>query len=213
MAMIKAPSDAMQVKVTGQKWSWSMRYPEGFQTGGQGAEFHLPVGKPIQFKIISTDVLHSFFVPNFRIKMDAIPGRYTTIWAEATQPGEYPIFCTEYCGTDHSNMLAKIIVEPEEQYRAWVEKQTKVEISAESGKKLFEQRCVACHSVDGSAKIGPSFKGLMGRDEKLQDGNTVKVDENYVTESIINPMAKVVQAFLQQCLPLRGSFVKKRSTV
>ncbi len=196
-----APSNAMEVRVTGQKWFWSMQYPykenERLVVGGPGAEFVFPVHKPVKIVLTGVDVLHSFYVPNFRIKMDAVPGRYTTLWFEATRTGEFPLLCTEYCGQDHSNMLGKIKIVEEPEYLAWLNsvKDKGDVVSADQGKALYASKgCLACHSVDGSKIIGPSFKGLYGRKESTDKGE-VQVDDNYIRESILNPTAKVVSGY------------------
>jgi cytochrome c oxidase subunit II len=192
-----APANAMELRVTGQKWFWSAAYPEGFAVGGVGAEFVVPTNRPVKVVGTTTDVLHSFFVPNFRVKQDMLPGRYTTLWFEASEPGTYPVLCTEYCGKDHSNMLAKITAVPPEQYAAWAQKMKDEaaggEINAATGEKLYGQFCVACHSTDGTNRVGPSFKGLYGRQEALADGSTVAVDAAYITESIYEPAKRIAQ--------------------
>jgi cytochrome c oxidase subunit 2 len=185
------PKDSMEVYVTGQKWSWSFRHKNGCTDN----VLHVPVQRNVRLVITSVDVLHSVWVPNFRVKMDAVPGRFTDLWFNATQPGEYPLECTEYCGTSHSDMLSKVIVEDQAAYDTYLADCTKVEISAEGGAKLYEKRgCKTCHSVDGTKLVGPTFKGLWGKDESTTSGS-VKVDENYIRESIMEPQAKIVSGF------------------
>ncbi len=209
LEMFVAPAGATEVQVTGQKWQWTIAYdlPNGdrVSVGGPGAEFVFPKNKKFKLILKSTDVLHSFYVPNFRIKTDVIPGRYTTLWFEATEAGEYPLLCTEYCGTDHSNMLGKIkIVETEAEWLAWLDKSNTVVVSAESGKTLFETKgCTACHSVDGSAMTGPTFKGLWGRAEQTNKG-PITVDADYITESILQPQAKLVNGYQPVMPPYQG---------
>jgi cytochrome c oxidase subunit 2 len=204
-----APSGATEVQVTGQKWQWSITYTtntgDKVVVGGPGAEFVFPKGKKFKLVMKSQDVLHSFFVPNFRIKSDVIPGRYTTLWFEATEAGVFPLLCTEYCGKDHSNMLGKIkIVETEQEFTDWLEKQKVTVVNAESGKALFEQKgCTACHSVDGTKLVGPSMKGLWERTEKTSAGE-VKVDAEYITESIWQPQAKIVEGYPPAMPPFQG---------
>ena len=174
----------------------------------------------------SQDVLHSFFIPNFRVKQDVVPGMYTSVWFEAKVPGEHQVFCTEYCGLSHSGMLARIIVLESAKYELWKSGKIKfddnikiatpdhiqfAQSSAQSGDaklaavhiplpeqgaKLVQVKgCVACHSLDGSSKIGPSYKGIFGKEVELTDGSKVVVDENYIRESVRKPQAKIVKGF------------------
>lgn len=191
------PANAYEIQVRAEKWRWNFIYPDGTQTLN---ELHVPVGRPVKLVMSSTDVLHSFFVPAFRVKQDVIPNRYSTVWFEATTPGTQVIFCTEYCGTGHSDMVASVIAHPPEEFQKLLE--AGFESGGEGrdpvawGEDLFTKKtCNACHSVDGSPKVGPTMKGLFGKEEKLADGSTVKVDENYLRESMMDPNAKVVQGF------------------
>jgi cytochrome c oxidase subunit II len=201
MEMWVAPSGATEVKVVAKKWAWSMVYDhKGDKVvvgGGQGAEFGFVKGRPYKLIMTSNDVLHSFFVPNFRIKSDVIPGRYTTVWFEATEAGNFPQFCTEYCGTDHSNMMSMIrVFNTDEEFDAWMKTQQKVDVTPEGGKALYTGKgCNACHSVDGSRGIGPSWKGLYGSKHGVVGGAQVDVNEAYISESILNPMAKIVEGY------------------
>lgn len=191
------PADAVEIQVIAKKWSWAFRYPNGHVD----TELHLPVATPVKFRLQSDDVIHSFFVPAFRVKMDCVPGRYTTAWAEATQTGEYVLFCAEYCGTRHSDMLARVVVHESGEYESWLAKASdflNTMTPEAAGKLLYQRRgCVQCHSDDGSAKAGggPSFKGTYGSSQPLTDGSTVVVEDNYIRESILNPMAKVRGGF------------------
>ncbi len=189
------PANATEVRVTAQKWFWTWTYPEGFSVGGKGAEFVVPIGEPVKLVMTSTDVLHSLFVPNFRVKQDVVPGRYTTLWFQATELGTFPILCTEYCGTDHSNMLAKIKVVSKEEYAAWAKKtaDSGATVDAPTGEKLVNQYCTACHSVDGSMRVGPSFKGLYGREEELADGSKIVANDAYIMESIYTPAKAIAK--------------------
>jgi len=196
MTLSRAPGNAETINVTARKWSWNFEYGNGQRLTN---ELHVEVNKPYKLVMTSEDVIHSFYVPSFRNKMDVIPGRYTTFWFEATQTGEHQVFCTEYCGDGHSDMLAKIHVHTPEDFAKW-QKESQVEDTTtplpELGAKLYNSRaCFTCHSTDGSAKVGPSFKGLFGKQEQLADGTTVTVDEEYLRESMLQPNAKVVQGF------------------
>lgn len=198
--MFVAPEGAKELRVIGQKWMWTVQYPDdGVEVSGQGAQVVVPVGKPVKLVMASQDVIHSFFIPNFRTKQDVIPGRYTTLWFNSDKVGEYPVFCAEYCGTDHSVMMAQVKVVSDADFAAWVKKKQEADNSLspkELGAKLYKAKgCNACHTIDGSPKAAPSFKGLYGKDETMNDGKTVKVDDNYIRESILNPQAKIVKGF------------------
>jgi cytochrome c oxidase subunit 2 len=207
-----APKDAREIHVTGQKWSWTFSYPNGVVDGA----LHVPSGEPVRLILTSSDVIHSLFIPAFRAKMDAVPGRYTELWFEADRTGEFPILCAEYCGTGHSSMLTKVIVHPRGRYERWLDEQARKAASAspaELGSKLYEQQgCQACHTIDGSPKIGPTLKGAFGREEKLTDGSTVTVDENYIRQSILEPQAKIVQGFAPSMPTYQGKLSDRELT-
>jgi cytochrome c oxidase subunit 2 len=201
MDMRTPPDGAMEIMVNAKKWSWLFTYPNGW---GE-PELHVPRDVPVTLVMTSEDVIHSLFIPAFRVKMDVVPGRYTKLWFNATEVGEFTLFCTEYCGTKHSDMLAKVVVHDSvAEYQQWLEKASdpytqedgKPRPLAEVGAMFFNKRgCVQCHSIDGSVKTGPTFKGTFGTTQKLTDGTDVVIDENYVRESILNPMAKVCRGF------------------
>ncbi len=204
------PKDAVEIHVQGQKWKWLFTYPSGLVS----SELHVPVGEDVRVIIQSVDVLHSLYIPAFRTKMDAVPGRYTDLWFHATREGEYPIFCAEYCGTSHSDMLAKAVVHPPGGYEAWL-KEREEELNnlppVELGQKLYsEQGCSTCHSVDGATKIGPSWKGIFGSTHTFTDGTSATVDENYIIESINTPAAKVVQGFSPSMPTYQGKLNDKQ---
>ena len=205
------PNDALEIKATGQKWFWTFDYPNGANSIN---DLVVPVGEPVKLLLSSQDVIHSFFVPDFRVKMDVLPNRYTLTWFEATDTGEYEIFCTEYCGKGHSEMLGKVIVMTEVDYNAWLEKSA-VDIPEgmsleEAGAQLYTSKaCVTCHSVDGRPGVAPSFKGRYGIQQRMVDGSTVMVDENYLRESILNPQAKVVEGY-QPVMPTYQGVLKDR---
>lgn len=192
-----APSNAREVQVYAQQWLWQFEYKNGKKLNN---ELVVPVGVPVKLIMTSKDVLHSFYVPSFRIKQDVIPGRYTDLWFEAEKLGDFHVFCTEYCGLDHSKMLAKLKVVPLDEYEKWLA--TTVEVAGGPGAQLFNEKgCVACHSLDGSPKVGPSFKGLFGRTSAFDDGTEAKADENYIRESIVNSNAKTVKGFPKNVMP------------
>lgn len=196
LKMNVAPKDALEIKVTGQKWFWSFDYPNGASTMN---EMVVPFGKPVKLLLSSKDVIHSFFVPDFRVKMDVLPNRYTTLWFDAKNPGTYQIYCTEYCGTGHSAMLGQIKVVRETEYNTWLasvgggDENTPL---PELGAKVYKAKaCVTCHTIDGGASVGPTFKGVFGHEVELLDGTSVTVDENYIRESLLKPQAKIVKGF------------------
>ncbi len=198
------PDDAYEVKVTGFKWAWNFEYENGAVSPN---ELHVPAGRPIKLVMISRDVLHSFYVPEYRVKHDVIPNRYTYVWFEAEEPGESQVYCTEYCGTSHSMMLAKVIVHEPEEFNTWLATANipGSGTPVEQGKALVETNaCQSCHSLDGSDLIGPSFKGIWGREELMSDGTTITVDENYIRESILNPGAKIVDGYQNQMASYQG---------
>lgn len=196
--MRTAPQDAFEIHVTGYQWGWKFNYKSGVQTN---TEFAVPVGRPIKLIMKSDDVLHSFFLPAFRIKQDTVPGRYTSLWFTARTPGDYQVFCTEYCGTSHSVMLATLKVLPPEQFENWLIENAKIKDLplAERGKLIVEKgTCVSCHNVTAERKIGPGFAGLWGSVREFTDGTKVTADENYIRESIIYPAKKIVNGYANQ---------------
>lgn len=193
------PSDTLDINVTGRQWLWQFKYNNGKTTLN---ELYVPEGKPIKLIMTSEDVNHGFFVPAFRVKQDLMANRYTQLWFKATKTGTYDLFCTQYCGTGHSAMLGKVIVMAPEEYKKWEksEGEQKENVAgvppAERGKQLYTQRgCNACHSIDGTRIVGPTWKGLWEKEEVMQDGQKVAVDENYVRESILEPNAKIVNGY------------------
>ncbi len=189
--MSTPPPDSYEITVRGKQWAWEFEYAEGALSF---SEMYVPVGRPVKLIMSSTDVLHSFFIPEFRIKHDVLPNRYTSVWFEATQAGRYQIYCTEYCGTEHSGMLAEVVVVSEEDFASWILEQSQDLPPAELGEQLFAQ-CAACHAIDGSVKIGPPLNGLYGTQRALADGSTVTADEDYLKESILNPAAKIAAGY------------------
>ncbi|MDH3283290.1 MAG: cytochrome c oxidase subunit II [Acidobacteriota bacterium] len=195
MSMHTPMADAYEVLVTGQKWKWLFTYPNGYID----ENLHIEAGRNVRLVMSSEDVIHSVWVPAFRIKQDVVPGRYNKLWFRTEMPGEYVLFCTEYCGTSHSDMNAKVVVHPAGEFDAWLEEASDFLSRmppAEAGALLYRQRgCTQCHSVDGGAGIGPTFLGLFGSRDQLTDGTRVLVDEDYVRESILYPQAKLVAGY------------------
>jgi len=199
------PDDALEVNVTARQWSWAYTY----KSGKKSADLVVPVGRPVKLLLTSDDVLHSYFIPAFRIKQDAVPGRYTAQWFRADKTGEYQVFCTEYCGALHSGMLSKVKVLTEPEYDAWIGGGPvllaggKPLSLAEQGKKLYQERtCAQCHSVEGKTGIGPAFNGLFGSTVTMDDGKSFKADENYLRESILQSQAKIKKGFDKGKMPV-----------
>ena len=200
--MRKPPDDAYELQVVARKWSWAFQYPNGVVHD----DLHLPVDRPVRLVMSSEDVIHSLFVPAFRVKQDVVPGRYTQTWFYPTRPGNYPLYCAEYCGQKHSSMDATVVVHPSGEFEQWLrdeEEQMNNLPPAELGALLYKrQGCVQCHAVDGNTrgKVGPSFLGTFGTQQALKTGEPVTVDENYIRESILEPLAKV-RAGYQPVMP------------
>jgi len=195
------PRDALEIFVVGRQWMWKLQHPEGQR---EINELHVPLGRSVKLTMTSEDVIHSFFVPAFRIKKDVVPGRYTTAWFEATKAGEYHLFCTQYCGTSHAEMTGKIVVMEPRAYEQWLAGGAAVEAPVLAGARLFQQfGCQACHRADGSGR-GPSVVGLIGKSVALENKQTVTADEGYIRESIINPQAKIVAGYPPIMPPFKG---------
>ena len=186
------PSDALEISIIAKQWMWKVQHP-----GGQSEidELHIPAGRPIKLMMTSQDVIHDFFVPAFRVKKDVLPGRYTTVWFEATKPGSFQLFCSQYCGTQHSGMVGRIIVMAPAAFATWLGGGAANVSMAGAGEKLFQRLgCVACHQANDSGR-GPSLVGLIGKQVALHGGRSVTADEDYVRESILNPQAKIVAGY------------------
>jgi cytochrome c oxidase subunit II len=189
----RAPDDAMRINVVGKQWMWKMQHMEGRR---EIDELHIPIGRPVQVMLTSEDVIHSFYVPAFRTKQDAVPGRYSTTWFEATVPGTYHLFCAEYCGTLHSGMIGRIVAMEPAAFQAWLagtDTQQDVVLSvADAGRHIFEQQgCASCHAAGATAR-GPSLAGLFGSTVTLEGGQRVVADDEYLRESILQPQKRLV---------------------
>ncbi|HEX2643207.1 MAG TPA: cytochrome c oxidase subunit II [Thermoanaerobaculia bacterium] len=192
-SMYRPPADAVEYWSVGKQWMWKFQHPEGQR---EINNLHVPVGQSIKLNLQSEDVIHSFYVPAFRVKQDAVPGRQTTVWFRATKPGVYHMFCTEYCGAEHSQMIGSVIVMEQGDYESWLAAggNTAQPMTA-SGADLFQSlACSTCHRVQGDQRLAqaPNLVGIFGRQQKLSDGRTVIADESYIRESILNPQAKIV---------------------
>lgn len=207
------PDDAYAIQVTGQKWAWMFTYPNGYVD----KDLHVPVNTPVKLTMTSEDVIHSLYIPAFRIKRDALPGRYTTTWFEADRTGEFELFCTEYCGEGHSAMMARVVVHDKAEFAKWLQDAGAFIDRlppAEAGAKLFSiQGCAQCHSVDGSGGIGPSLKNVYGTQQPLQGGSSVLADENYIRESIMDPQAQIVAGYQPVMPTYKGRLKDKEITV
>ena len=206
------PENAYEVHVQAKQWTWDFMYKSGKVSSN---EFYVPVGVPVKLVMASEDVLHSFFIPSLRIKQDVVPGRYTTLWFKAEKTGSYQVFCTEYCGAAHSAMLAKMNVVPMPEFEKWLLENDEGLTLAQKGEKLYNSKgCIACHSTDGSVKVGPSWRGLFGKPQHtLATGDTVTADENYVRESILNPNAKLVKGFSAGLMPAQQGLLTEEQLI
>jgi cytochrome c oxidase subunit 2 len=209
--LYRPPADAIEFTAIGKQWMWKIQHPEGQR---EINAMHVPVDQAIRMKIASEDVLHSFYIPAFRIKQDAVPGRYTSIWFKATKPGTYHLFCAEYCGTEHSRMIGSVIVMEQKDYEVWMAGGTPGKSMVASGADLFTSlACVTCHRASpGVVQRGPKLEGVFGSQVKLADGRSVTADDNYVRESILNPTAKVVSGFDPVMPTFQGQITEEQLT-
>lgn len=193
MGLRNVPQDAMEIQAEGRMWSWSFTYPDGRVTD----KLVVPAGKPVKVHLTTADVLHSFYVPAFRVKKDAIPGRTTYVWFNATRPGSYDIFCTEYCGLGHSSMLSRVEALSADAYHSWLT--AKPGPAAKPGEALLTKHgCIGCHSLDGTKSIGPTFKGMMNRQETVvtpEGEKMITADADYLKRSILLSKAEIVKGY------------------
>jgi cytochrome c oxidase subunit II len=186
------PKDTLDIYVIGKQWMWKLQQPNGKK---EINELHVPVGRDVKLIMGSEDVIHDFFVPAFRVKMDVVPGRYNTLWFRATKPGKYHFFCSQYCGTEHALMGGYVTVQDPAEYSAWLADEGGELDPVAAGEKLFTQlACVTCHLSNGTGR-GPSLNGVYGGRVLLADGSTVAADDAYIRESILQPKAKIVAGF------------------
>lgn len=188
----RPPADSMEVFVVGKQWMWKVQHPDGVR---EINELHVPINRNVKITLGSEDVLHDYYIPAFRVKMDAVPGKLTTMWFRATKAGTYQIFCAEYCGTQHSGMIGQVIAMEEHDYEAWLAGGRSTGTAVENGERLFtDLACITCHKTDTTGR-GPVLADVFGHEVRLMDGRTVIADDNYLRESIVNPQAKVVLGF------------------
>jgi cytochrome c oxidase subunit 2 len=190
--MTRPPKGAMEIYVVGKQWMWKVQHMDGAR---EINELHVPIGRPVKLIMGSEDVIHSFFIPDFRVKADVIPGRYNTLWFTASKPGRYHLFCTQYCGTKHSAMIGWVTAMDPAEYQTWLSGGSSGGTMAENGAKLFQDlACATCHLENGQGR-GPVLKGVYGHQVLLQSGQTITMDDAYIRESILTPQAKIVAGF------------------
>jgi cytochrome c oxidase subunit 2 len=188
----RPPPDAMEINVVGKQWMWKMEHPEGNR---EIDELHVPLGRNIKLTLASQDVIHSFFLPAFRIKQDVVPGRYSTLWFKANKLGTFHLFCSEYCGTHHSAMIGSVIVMKPEAYQQWLARGAPGSTLAQEGEQLFRQYgCTGCH-VNSTSVHAPPLEGVFGRPVPLQDGRFVMADDAYLRDSILLPAKDIVAGY------------------
>src|SRR6476620_9190256 len=187
------PEDAMEIYVVGKQWMWKAQHETGQR---EINELHVPVGRKVKLTMTTEDVLHDFYIPAFRTKADVVPGRYTYIWFEPTKPCKYHLFCSEYCGLNHSGMGGWVYVMEQRDYDNWLSGNVSGQTPVEMGKDLFTNKlgCSSCHA-GGPQQRGAKLEGIYGHDVKLVGGATVTADENYIRNSILNPSSQVVEGF------------------
>jgi cytochrome c oxidase subunit II len=190
--MYRFPPDAPEVYVLGRQWMWEVRHPGGKR---EINELHIPVGQPVKLLMTSQDVIHSFYVPAFRVKQDVIPGRYTSMWFQPNRVGKYHLFCAEYCGTKHSGMIGWVVVMEPSEYQHWLESGTTEAPMAASGAQLFKSYgCSGCHGVNSTVRA-PLLDGVYGHPVPLEGGSVITADEKYIRDSILLPMSQVVAGY------------------
>ncbi len=186
------PADALEIFVVGKQWMWKVQHPEGRR---EINELHVPIGYPVKLTMTSQDVIHSFYVPAFRIKMDAVPGRYTSTWFQASKTGTFHLFCAEYCGTAHAGMGGQVVVMKPSEYEQWLRTGAPEEPLAAAGERLFQQLgCSGCHSPNSTVRA-PPLEGIYGKPMPLQSGHVVTADESYIRDSILLPQKDVVAGY------------------
>ncbi len=206
IANSRVPQQAMDIYVVGRQWMWKIQHPSGRR---EINELHVPVGQAIKLTLASQDVIHSFYIPAFRVKQDVLPGRYVTMWFQATRTGEFHLFCAEYCGTSHSGMIGRVVVMQPEDFEKWLGGVTE-ETPVQAGERLFSEfNCINCHAT-GSRQRCPQLGGLYGREVELEGGGRTTFDEPYIRESIIAPNAKVVKGYSPLMPSYRGQISEEQ---
>jgi cytochrome c oxidase subunit 2 len=198
--MRRVPADAMVIKAHGQMWSWSFEY----DNGKRSQNMVIPVNKPIKVDLVSHDVIHSLYIPAYRLKEDVVPGKNNWMWFKGEKTDTFDIFCSEYCGQRHSYMLSKLIVLPQADYEKWYNEELGITTDPPGLALLKQNACLSCHSTDGTVLVGPSFKGLYGKIEIVLTNNQerkIKVDDDYIRKSIMEPNADITKGFRSGLMP------------
>ncbi len=204
------PEGALEIHVYGQMWHWDFVYKNGKKTR---KVLTVPVGKPVKLVMSSRDVLHSFFIPSFRIKQDVLPGAYTALSFTAKKKGKFPVFCAEFCGEGHSRMLAEVHVMSLKEWEEWLIKDPfKGLTMLQIGEKVFQQTCIACHTTTSEKRIGPGLLGLFGSKREFEKNKSLTADENYIRESILNPSARIVKGYPNSMTPFAGLLKEEEMT-
>ncbi|MDE0118949.1 MAG: cytochrome c oxidase subunit II [Bdellovibrionales bacterium] len=204
------PKEALEIHVYGQMWNWDFVYKNGKKSSGI---LTVPVNKPVKLIMSSRDVIHSFFIPSFRIKQDVLPGSYTALSFTASKKGKFPVFCTELCGAGHSSMLATVHVMELEEWEKWLAKNPYKGMSlAQIGGSVFQKSCTACHTVTTEKRIGPGLAGLFGTKREFEKGEAKVADENYIRESILNPSTRIVKGYGNLMTPFAGLLTEEEMT-
>jgi cytochrome c oxidase subunit II len=205
----RIPSDGMEVYIVGKQWMWKAQHATGQR---EINELHIPVNRNVKLTMTTEDVLHDFYIPAFRTKADVVPGRYTYLWFNATATGRYRLYCAEYCGLNHSGMGGWITVMEQKDYDNWLSGSTSNETPAQAGKDLFENKlgCNSCHA--GQNQRGPKLEGVFGTDVKLASGETVKADEQYIRDSILNPSGQIVEGYSPIMPTFKGQVTEEQLT-
>lgn len=195
------PHGALEIHIVGKQWMWYVQHPEGHR---EINELHVPVGRPVKLTMTSQDVIHSFYVPVFRVKMDVVPGKYTTTWFEATKTGVFRLFCTEYCGTAHAGMIGRVVVMTPTEYERWLQLGTGEETPGAAGSRLFQSLgCSGCHAPNATVRA-PLLEGIYGKPVPLASGDFVIADEAYIRDSILLPQRQVVAGYAPVMPPYQG---------
>ena len=208
--LYRVPAGAMEIFVVGKQWMWKVQHMSGQR---EINELHVPVGRPVKLIMGSEDVIHSYYIPAFRVKADVIPGRYNTMWFQATRPGTYHLFCAEYCGTKHSGMIGSVVALEPHDFQSWLSGGASSDSPVAAGEKLFSSlACNSCHGQGGAgvAGRGPALTNVFGHQVELQGGAKVVADEAYIRESIVNPQAKVVAGFPPVMPPFQGMVTEEQ---
>ena len=208
--MRTSPEGALEIHVYGQMWNWDFVYKNGRKSS---RVLTVPVDTPVKLIMSSRDVIHSFFIPSFRVKQDVVPGTYTSLYFTANKKGKFPVFCTELCGAGHSSMLATVRVLDLKEWEEWlVTDPYKGMNMVQVGEVQFQKTCIACHTNTSEKRIGPGLAGLFGRQREFEDGSLLKADENYIRESILNPSAKLVKGYGNLMTPFAGILQEEEMT-